>query len=60
MSEPNELPRINWRAEVAPGMDRREQLLRYTDTMGREAAKRQVRLRREELARLRPPKPKPK
>lgn len=46
-----ELPAIAWRARLAPGLDRREQLRRYSEVMGREAAMRQVRLCREELAR---------
>ena len=45
------LPPVVWRAKVAPGLDRREQLRRYSEVAGAEAAKRQVRLAREELVR---------
>lgn len=47
------LPPIVWRAKVSPSLDRREQLRRYSEVAGTEAAKRQVRLAREELARRR-------
>lgn len=49
----NELPEVRWNVDVAPGLDRREQLRRYQAAVGLEAAKRQVRLHREELARAR-------
>lgn len=59
--EYEELPRINWRAHVSPSMDRREQLRLYQEAIGAAAARRQVELRREELARARAkPKPGPK
>lgn len=52
MSE-DELPEVVWRVQVAPALDRREQLRLYEKAMGVQAAQRQVRLHREELARQR-------
>lgn len=59
MNEHDELPPPP-RGRINPNshLDTREQLHLYTRLVGLEAAKRQVRLRREELARRRP-KPKP-
>ena len=53
-----ELPTINWNTKLAPCFDRRDQLRLYADNVSREAAQRQVRLRREELARQAKPKAK--
>ena len=53
-----ELPSIRWDTKLAPCFDRRDQLRQYADNVSQDAAKRQVRLRREELARQAKPKPK--
>lgn len=50
------LPPVVWRAKISPSLDRREQLRRYSEAVGLEAAQRQVRLAREELARRKRPK----
>lgn len=59
LDELRELPQPP-RGKIAPGshIDTREQLRLYSEEVGVDVARRQVRLRREELARTRPPKPK--
>ncbi len=54
----NELPKAP-RGRIAPGslLDTRDQLRLYTKAVGVEAARRQVRLVREELARRKKAKP---
>ena len=49
MAEQQELPEVRWHVKLSPSMDRRDQLRLYANAMGREAAKRQVRLAREAL-----------
>lgn len=51
-----ELPDVRWSARVSPSLDRRSQLILYSEQMGHEAAQRQVRLHREALARAKPRK----
>ena len=51
------LPEVRWQAKVSPSMDRREQLRLYSQAAGVDAAGRQVRLHRKELARRRQQKP---
>lgn len=53
-----ELPRVRWEAKLAPCFDRRDQLRLYAAAVSQDAAKRQVRLHREELARREKAKPK--